>query len=423
MEFVTEIDFNEYEKFVQNNEYKSHFLQSSLWGEFCKLEKNLIPHYVGIKENDNLICAALLLEKKIGFGHSYFYAPRGYVINFEDEKLLKIFTLKLKKYIKKRKGIFLKIDPDIIIKKYNYKEEEIKVENTTYDNLIKLGYKHLGFTTGFKSSQPRFTFRIDFNKPFEEIEENFSKTTKQRIKKASDLDVEVKIDNNIEEFYKLMTITENKKGFITHNKSYYENLYNIFKNNSNIFLGSINIDKMLNINYNIILDLNTEIKNIKEQDNLSRSMKIKLNELEIRKDKLELDNKEYINIKNTKGNNIILSAHFIINYGNKAWVLYAGNNDILTNTYANYKTYYEHIKYYYDKGIEIYDQFGTVGKLEPNDPLLGIHEFKKKFGGDYIEFIGEFDLVTNKLLYFIFNKCIPIYRNIKFKKNSKKLHK
>lgn len=422
MKFIQDIQLNEYEEFVENNQYKSHFLQSSLWGEFSSIDKGLIPHYVGIKENNKLICATLLLEKKLVFGYSYFYAPRGYVINFEDFNLLKIFTNELKKYVKKHKGIFIKIDPDIVIKKYNYNDEEIDVNCNVYDNLKKLGYKHLGFTQRFETTQPRFSFRIDFNQPFEEIEEHFSKTTKQRIKKANDLDVSVTLSNDINEFYNLMSITENRKDFITHNKKYYQDLYNIFskKNKCNIFLGSVDIAKIIDKNETTIHEIELEIEKINLSDNLSKSLKTKLNEFEKRKDKLMNDNVKYQEIKEQYGNNIVLSAHFIVEYGDKAWVLYAGNHDILSYTYANYKTYFEHIKYYYNKDIKIYDQFGTVGKLEENDSLIGLHEFKKKFGGDYVEFIGEFDLITNKLMYFLFKKLVPFYRNRKFKQNVKK---
>lgn len=422
MKFIQDIQLNEYEEFVENNQYKSHFLQSSLWGEFSSIDKGLIPHYVGIKENNKLICATLLLEKKLVFGYSYFYAPRGYVINFEDFNILKIFTNELKKYVKKHKGIFIKIDPDIVIKKYNYNDEEIDVNCNVYENLKKLGYKHLGFTQRFETTQPRFSFRIDFNQPFEKIEEHFSKTTKQRIKKANDLDVSVTLSNDINEFYNLMSITENRKDFITHNKKYYQDLYNIFskKNKCNIFLGSVDIAKIIDKNETTIHEIELEIEKINLSDNLSKSLKTKLNEFEKRKDKLMNDNVKYQEIKEQYGNNIVLSAHFIVEYGDKAWVLYAGNHDILSYTYANYKTYFEHIKYYYNKGIKIYDQFGTVGKLEENDSLIGLHEFKKKFGGDYVEFIGEFDLITNKLMYFLFKKLVPFYRNRKFKQNVKK---
>lgn len=102
----------------------------------------------------------------------------------------------------------------------------------------------------------------------------------------------------------------------------------------------------------------------------------------------------------------------IVKYNNKAWVLYAGNHNILTESYANYLTYFEHIKYCKENGIKIYDQFGTIGDLSKDNPRIGLHEFKKKFGGDYVEFIGEFDYVINKFMYFVFTKLVPFYRKI-----------
>lgn len=422
MEFIEEVDIKEYENFVENHKEKSHFLQSSYWGSFCLEEKKLYPHYVGIKENNKLICASLLLEKKLPLGYSYFYAPRGFVIDFNNLKLLTIFTKEIKKYIKKKKGIFIKIDPDYVISKKDYNDEDIKLDydyKIVYNHLIKLGYIHKGFTQRFELSEPRFTFRIPFNQDFEEVENHFSKTTKQRIKKAEDLLVDVKLANGVDEFYELMKITEHRKDFITYNKEYYEKLYNIFKGKCNIFLGSVHLDKILDKNRQIIKDIEIELNEYNGKDSLSKAQNNKINELNKRLDKLKEDNENYEKTIKKYGKDIILSAHFIIEYGNKAWVLYAGNHDILSNTYANYKTYYEHIKYYFDK-VKIYDQFGTVGKIDEDDSLKGLHDFKKKFGGNYVEFIGEFDYITNKFMYFIFNKLVPIYRNYQFKKNAKK---
>ena len=131
--------------------------------------------------------------------------------------------------------------------------------------------------------------------------------------------------------------------------------------------------------------------------------------------------KKYEEYKKEYGNVITLSAHMILEYGDKAWVLYAGNHNILTETYVNYNTYYEHLKFCKERGLKIYDQFGTIGDLSKDNPRLGLHEFKKKFGGDYIEFMGEFDYVIKPIYYFLFTKLVPIYRNIIKKKNKKQL--
>ena len=416
MNFIENIEKKRYEEFVKNHP-KSHFLQSYAWGEFAKKEKNLTPHYVGI-ENDKhqLVAATLLLEKHLPLGYSYLYAPRGYVINFKDYELLKTFTEEIKKYAKKKKAIFVKIDPDIIYHEENCNQEVIiEKDDQAYQSLKKLGYRHLGFTKNFETMQPRYTFRIDFSKPWEEIEKNFSKTTKQRIKKAEDLLVDVKIgtDKDIDTFYQLMILTETRKDFVTHNEKYYQSLYQIWNqdNECNLFLGSINLDKIIKKQTELKQEIENELTKY-EHENLSKSEKTKKNELEKRKDKLETDIIKYQQAQKEYGTNITLSAHFIIEYGDKAWVLYAGNHNILTDTYTNYKTYEQHIKYYYDKKIKTYDQFGTIGDLRKENPLLGLHEFKKKFGGNYVEFTGEFDLVLNKPMYFVFTKLVPLYRRL-----------
>ena len=389
------VEKEKYDEFVKSHPTKSHFLQSLAWGEFSKAKKNLTPHYLGlVNENDEIVAATLLLEKKLPMNLCYFYAPRGFVLDFKNKELVRTMTKKVIEYIKGKKAIFLKIDPDIIKTSINYlgEETENKDFESIFETLKECGFKHQGFTKNFETMQPRYTFRIDLNKPLEEIENHFSKTTRQRIAKSLKLDTEVVIGNqsNIEDFYYLMTLTENRKDFISYNKDYYETLYEVFNGNKNskatLFLGKVYIHKTI------------------------KALEKNLKEIE-----------KYKDYKKEYGDELTLSAHMIIEYGDKAWVLYAGNHNILQETYVNYNTYFEHLKYCKEKGIKIYDQFGTIGDLSENSARLGLHEFKKKFGGDYIEFIGEWDYVTNKFMYFVFTKLVPFYRKLVRQKSKKAL--
>ena len=420
----------EFDNYVKNHPTKSHFLQSLSWGEFSKVKKNLTPFYLGLtNEKDEIVAATLLLQKTLPLNYCYFYAPRGFVIDFKNRELFREMTKKVVQFAKEKKAIFVKIDPDLIIKKYNYKDEEQEI-NIDVDETFKLlkscGFKHQGFTKNFETMQPRYTFRIDLNQTMEEIENKFSKTTKQRIAKSQKLDTEVVIGTkkDLKDFYYLMTLTENRKDFISYNEDYYETLYEIFNGNKNskatLFLGKVHMIKTINALEKNLKSINDQIS-LLPIDNLSKSAKAKLNELNKQKENIKNDIKKYKEYKQQYGNDITLSAHMIIEYGDKAWVLYAGNHNILSETYVNYNTYYEHIKYAKEKGIKIYDQFGTIGDISKDNPRIGLHEFKKKFGGDYVEFIGEFDYITNKLMYFVFTKLVPIYRSIIRKKSKKEL--
>ena len=422
------IDKEEYDNYVRNHQYKSHFLQSLSWGEFAKVKKNLTPHYLGLTTEDNqLVAATLLLEKHLPMNMCYLYAPRGFVIDFNKKELLKTMTKKVVEFAKTRKAIFVKIDPDIIRKSYDYQNEEQELTydpEVVFDNIKKAGFKHLGFTKNFETSQPRYSFRINLEQSMEDIENHLSKTTKQRIAKSEKLETEVVIGTkkDIKEFYHLMTLTESRKDFISYNEDYYETLYEIFNGNKNskatLLLGKINFNKT-------IKSLEKNLKRIVDQisilpiDNLSKSAKTKLEELRKQKENTQSEINKYKDYSKQYGNEVTLSAHMIIEYGDKAWVLYAGNHNILSETYVNYHTYYEHLRYCKSRGLRIYDQFGTIGDLREDNPLMGLHEFKRKFGGDYVEFLGEWDYVINPVMYFVFTKLVPIYRNI-IKKRSKK---
>ena len=423
------IEKEQFDEYIKNHKTKSHFLQSLSWGEFAKVKKNLKPYYLGlVNEKEELIGATLLLEKQLPMNYTYMYAPRGFVIDYKKKEIVREMTKKVVEFAKGKKAIFVKIDPDIIKTSFNYLNEEIKNPDadTIFNTLKSCGFKHQGFTKNFETMQPRYTFRIDLNQSLEEIEEHFSKTTKQRIAKSLKLDTEVVIgnQNDIKEFYHLMTLTENRKDFISYNEDYYETLYEIFNGNKNskatLFLGKVHINKTIKALEKNLKTINDQIS-ILPIDNLSKSAKAKLNELTKQKENITNEIEKYKDYKKEYGNDITLSAHMIIEYGDKAWVLYAGNHNILSETYVNYNTYFEHLKYCKEKGIKIYDQFGTIGDLSKDNPRLGLHEFKKKFGGDYVEFLGEWDYITNHFMYFIFTKLVPIYRKIIRSKSKKEL--
>lgn len=421
----------DYEKFLSNQK-KSHFLQSFAWGEFSKQQKKLIPHYTGlINEKNEIKATALLLQKQLPFGYSYFYSPRGFVLDYSDLELLEVMSLKVIDYVKNQNGIFFKIDPDIIINNKNYLNENVDLEYPAVkiiETLKKIGFKIHNYDQDFHSSQPKFTFRLDLKQSSEELYNHFSKTTRQRIGKSKKLDTIVEIGNrdDISSFYDLMLLTENRKGFVSHSKNYYESLYDIFNSKKNskalLFLGKIKFNNTIKTLKKSLSDIENQISKL-STENISKNSKIKYRQLCEQKEKTNLDIKKYEKAKKKYGKELILSAHMIIQYGDKSWVLYAGNHDKLSETYVNYNTYNQHLFYSKNEKLNYYDQFGTIGNISKNNPNYGIHEFKKKFGGNYIEFIGEYEYITNKIIYFVFKNLVPIYRNYNLRKSQKNLKK
>ena len=417
MEFVSELSKEEYEEFVSNNK-NHHFMQSYDFGQIRK-EKHFIPHYVGLKENGKLICAALLLEKKLIMKYTYFYSPRGYVIDFNNKELVKTFTEELKKYAKKMKAIFIKIDP--AIKLHNIDIEGNVVDgidnHPLVDYLKSLGYKHMGYNLGFENEQPRFTFRIDMDKSWDEVYSAMHPTTKKILNKGNQYNLNVYIGDkkDMKDFYLTMIETAKREGIIQSPIEYYENFYEIFNkdNLSDLYVVKVNMEELVKSFESKIENVTKEIEDLSDEKYKNKGKaQNKINDLNNQLAKL---NKDLEEIKKIDEKEVVLSSIITVKYGDKVWTVHGGNNSILMNLNANYLLYYTIMKDAYDEGYKCMDCFGTCGIANPDkdNPIFGIHSFKKRLGGEYTEFIGEFDLITNKFMYTAYKKLIPLYRKIK----------
>lgn len=418
MKFIENVKLDEYEQFVQNNPYKSHFMQSSAWGEVMK-KKNFTPHFLGMKKGDDLVITALLLEKKLIGKFSYFYCPRGFVWDYNDFDILNTFSKELRKYAKKHRAIFIKIDPDI--KRHNLDlDGNIIDDNNNYkliEKLKELGYKNKGFNKNFVNEQPRFTFRLNLCDDFENIKKNMHPTTRKIYNKGNQYNLNLYIGNesDIDSFYETMLETAKRENIKPSEIEYYKHFYKILNENkmSDLYVVKVNINNLKQIYKNKIENINEQINSI---DETKYKNKQKLNnKITEYKNELLKAQKELNLLNNIEKEEITLSSIMTVKYGNKVWTVHGGNHSILRELNSNYLLYFTIIKDAYDMGYKMIDFFGTSGEANPDkdNPIYGIHLFKKRLGGEYTEFIGEYDLIINKFLYFSYKKLIPIYRKIK----------
>ena len=399
MEFVTNLSEKEYEKFWENTP-NNHFMQSYEWGQACAKNRNQTPIYVGlIDENKKIQAAALLLKKKTPFNMCYFYSPRGFTMDFSNKKLLSEFTNHLKKYLKQENAIYLRIDPPIMYQEIDQAGNKIEGGHNNYNiynNLINLGYKHKGFNKLYEGNQPRYTFRTYFNKykNFEEIEKSFSKSFFRPVKRSYNYELEIYNATEVNTFHDLIKLISARDGFHEYSLDYYQNVYNELSKKGHIKIYNVKI------NPNKLIDKFT--KELTKEKNKDRQIKIQ-------------KDLEYFQEVAKKHPDKYTCASLICTYSKTgAWSLYIGTDDIASYTGTVNRLYYEFIKDAYEQKYEYADLFGVVG--DPNTKyknLAGIYEYKRKIGGDYIEFIGEFDLINKPLWYKILPILLKIYRSLK----------
>lgn len=417
------ISNEELDSFVLNSS-KSHFMQTSAWGEVAKT-RGYIPHSLGLFDNDKLVGSALLLEKKV-LSFSTFYCPRGFIADYNSKELLKEMIDNLKAFAKKNNGLYVKINPDLIIRKLDEDAKPISLDEYNYsliDFFKENNGTFRGFTTKFSdSSAPRFTFRVDVSKDKEEIFNSLHNTTKKILKENNPYHVIItKNDNNaLNDFYGVMKETSIRKKMFIEPYDFFENFYNKLKekDETDIYVAYVMVDELKKVFNNKLMDVDNEIAEVsKRPDGPKKDNKLK--DLDQKKNKVLKLKKEVDELNEER---IVLSSIITAKYGNKVWTIHGGNSDRLLFLNANYELYYHILLDSKDNGFNIVDFYGSEGVVDKNSPIYGIYLFKLRFGGDFDEFIGEFDFVVRPLINKIINSLLVYRRKIKYRKSIKEKH-
>ena len=70
-----------------------------------------------------------------------------------------------------------------------------------------------------------------------------------------------------------------------------------------------------------------------------------------------------------------------------------------------------------ENACELYNFYGIDGHLKEDGEMHGVYEFKKGFGGEVREYIGEFDLVVRPFYYRLYKVSFASYKFLKNLKN------
>ena len=399
MKFIKNLSEKEYQELWKKTT-NNHFMQSYEWGQACEKNRGQIPCYVGLKNDKNkLVAAALLLKKETPLNMCYFYAPRGFTMNFEDNKVLTEFTNKLKNYLKEENAIYLKLDPPLMYQEVNTDGEKIENGKNNYsifNNFLNLGYKHKGFNKLYEGNQPRYTFRTYFNKynSFEDVEKTFSKSFSKPLKRSYNYDIEVYQSDEVKTFHELIKLISDKDDFNEYSFDYYNNVYEELSKKGYIKVYNVKINPS-----KLIEKFTKELETEKKEE---------------RKTKIQKDIEYFTEISKNHKDEYTCASLICTYSATGAWSLYIGNDEVATYTGTVNRLYYEFMKDAYNDGYEYADLFGVVGDPKTKyKNLAGIFEYKRKIGGDLIEFIGEFDLINKAFWYKALPILLKIYRKLK----------
>ena len=416
MEFV-ELTEKEFDKFVNNHEQAS-YMQSLDLKKF-KENNNIKCYLVGVKEKNKVLAATLMYSIGTFMKKKRFYSSRGFIIDYKNKDLLKFFVENIKKYIKEKNGMSLTIDPNVIYRTRSSNGEIIddNTNDEVINNLKELGFIHFGFNNYFETMQVRWIYRLELKDNYEELKNNFIKSTRKNVEATYSNGVQIRIGNveDIKSLSKIFKETAERDQFNTKSYEYYKSMFESMPNNIKVYMAYIDPKLYLE----------------KTKEKLENEKKTN-EELE-QKMKTDMVGNKLINKKQIS-DNLITKYEEEIKYGEELLKEYPHGVDIgalismksgtdyislSSGTLTNYKKFYPkyalydaHIKDAYEMGYKYVNFYGIAGDFDPSNKYYGIYEFKKGFNGNVVEYIGEFTLPIGTT-YKVFNTLRKVKKAIK----------
>lgn len=98
--------------------------------------------------------------------------------------------------------------------------------------------------------------------------------------------------------------------------------------------------------------------------------------------------------------------------GRQAWYVYGASANRHRETMPNHLLQWEMMRWAKARGCTVYDMRGVAREADGSGDsrLHGLNRFKRGFGAQYVEYVGEFDLVYSPFWYRLLNVVEPAVR-------------
>ncbi len=322
---MPELTLAEWNTFLEKHP-TAHLLQSGEWGE---LKSAFGWDPVRLVSGGT---SAQILFRHLPLGLTFAYIPKGPVTVDGSALVEARFWKEVDSLCRSRKTIFLKVEPNQWIPASDPEPAAPPP----------------GFVFSPQHVQPRSTLIIDLHGSEDEVFKRMKPKTRYSIRLAGRREVVVNSSDDIENFYRVMTVTGQREEFHVHSQEYYRRAYDLFypKGMCELFVA----------------------------DFQGRT----------------------------------LATLMVFAHGKQAYYFYGASSDEERNRSATYPLQWEAIRWAHAQGCEEYDMWGIPDEATDvdadeaearEDGLWGVYRFKRGFGGSVKRAIPTLDRVYIPLLY------------------------
>lgn len=342
----------------------AHILQTWEWGEFKHQTTGWIPERFVYKKGETYVAAASALTRRIGI-FSVMYIPKGPALDFADVETLNFVLDHLEQLAKKRRVIWLKIDPDMPVATGIPQNEMVDSAHPDVPNpegtALQTKLEQRGWRFSHDQVQFRNTFIHDLSQTEDEILARMNQGTRRKIRQAEKAGVVVReADLNgtdMQLLYDLYVTTGERQEFTTRPLDYYQTAWGMFAK--------------AGLAYALLA---------------------------------EVEGKP-------------VSGLILFHFGPKVWYFYGMSSNEHRDAQPNYALQWAALRWAKSQGYGLYDWWGAPHIFIEADPMWGVFRFKEGFGGQIVRHVGAWDNIPSPVLYRIYEQIIP--RVLHFMRRSK----
>jgi len=326
-----------------------HVLQSWEWGEF-KQRYGWQAERLAFRAGDRIVAAAQVLGRQARpLPLSILYVPKGPVLDYANGSLRMAVLRALVAHGRRRRAIFVKIDPDVVL--------GTGVPGTDEERAAPTGVAFCQDLTaaGWRFSQDQVQFRntvqLDLRQSQDELLAAMKQKTRYNIRLAARKGVMVRrgTRDDLGLLFRMYAETAERDGFIIRPLSYYRNAWGSF------------------IEAGLACPLIAEYQGE------------------------------------------ALGAVILFAFGERAWYMYGASRDAHRDKMPNQLLQWEAICWARDQGASIYDMWGAPNEFVEQDPMYGVWRFKEGFGGQVVRHVGAWDRIISRPWHWVYTVVIPLY--------------
>jgi len=340
------------------------FLQTPAWGRLkTDWRAESLGWFRNTSTGDEMVGAGLVLYRSLPrIGRSLAYLPEGPVTDWDAPEALDVLRT-LRDHVKAQGAFALRIGPAVPVRRWHADTVKAAIADDAVGSLRdvtpdvtedagmrvralleRLGFDHLASDDGFAAGQPEYVFQLPLaGRTEEDVLAGMNQLWRRNIKKSAKQGVVVTRGeaSDLPAFHAAYLETATRDHFTPRPLSYFQRMFEV----------------------------------------------------------MEAENDDRIRLYLAHHDEDLVAATTWVRVGAHTWYSYGASTAAKREVQGSTAIQWQMMRDAIAAGADVYDLRGITDTVAADDSHAGLIRFKVGTGGEAVEYVGEWDLPLNKLLY------------------------